>query len=136
MDVDKLVVFCTKSSDFSGFYNKYKNIFEFIKRDENFYELVPLGYSKASGIEYIINYLNIPLKNTYAIGDSTNDLSMLQYVETSIAMGNSNPEIFDLVSFKTTSVSSASFALTLKLKSFNESILNELIAGCLIGSSG
>lgn len=104
MDVDKLVVFCTKSSDFSGFYNKYKNIFEFIKRDENFYELVPLGYSKASGIEYIINHLNIPLKNTYAIGDSTNDLSMLQYVETSIAMGNSNPEIFDLVSFKTTSV--------------------------------
>ena len=62
MDVDKLVVFCTKSSDFSGFYNKYKNIFEFIKRDENFYELVPLGYSKASGIEYIINTLIFLLK--------------------------------------------------------------------------
>lgn len=104
IDVDKLVVFSTKSSDFSGFYNKYKDIFEFIKRGEDFYELVPHGYSKASGIEYVINYLNIPHKNTYAIGDSTNDLSMLQYVENSIAMGNSNPKIFDLVSFKTTSV--------------------------------
>ncbi|MBU5317635.1 Cof-type HAD-IIB family hydrolase [Clostridium bornimense] len=104
MDVDKLVIFCNESSNFLGFYNKYKNVFDFIKRSDNFYELVPNGYSKASGIKFIIDYLNIPLENTYAIGDSTNDLSMLQYVENSIAMGNSNPEIFDLVSYKTTSV--------------------------------
>ena len=73
-------------------------------RNDNFYELVPLGYSKASGIEFIINYLGIPFENTYAIGDSTNDLSMLKYVQHSIAMGNSTPALFDLVEYITTDI--------------------------------
>lgn len=104
IDIDKLVIFLRKNSNFEGFYEKYKDIFEFIKRDEDFYELVPLGYSKASGIEYLINHLNIPHKNTYAIGDSTNDLSMLNYVENSIAMGNSHPDLFKSVSYITKEV--------------------------------
>ena len=104
IDVDKLVIFTKNDSDFNGFYEKYKDIFEFIKRDETFYELVPQGYSKASGIEYITNHLNIPHKNTFAIGDSTNDLSMLQYVNNSIAMGNSTPILFDKVHFITKNV--------------------------------
>ncbi len=70
----------------------------------NFYEIVPKGFSKASGIEFLINELNIPFENTYAIGDSTNDLPMLKYVKNSIAMGNSNPLLFDLVSYVTTDI--------------------------------
>ena len=91
IDVDKLIIFLNEDSNFNGFYEKYKNIFDFIQRSEIFYELVPHGYSKASGIEYIINHLGIPHENTFAIGDSTNDLSMLEYAKNSIAMGNSNP---------------------------------------------
>lgn len=104
IDVDKLVIFIKDDSDFDGFYEKYNGIFEFIKRDETFYELVPHGYSKATGIEYIINHLNIPHENTFAIGDSTNDLSMLEYVNNSIAMGNSNPILFNKVKFVTKNV--------------------------------
>ena len=63
--------------------------------------MVPKGYSKATGIKFLEEYLNIPLKDCYAIGDSSNDLSMLQYVPNSIAMGNSDPLLFDLVSFVT-----------------------------------
>ena len=48
--------------------------------------------------------INIPFENTYAIGDSTNDLPMLKYVKNSIAMGNSNPLLFDLVSYVTTDI--------------------------------
>lgn len=104
IDFDKFVVFADENSDFEGFYNKYKDRFEFIDRGNNFYEIVPLGFSKASGIEYLINYLNIEHKNTYAIGDSTNDLSMLQYCNNSIAMGNSTESLFDHVSYITTNV--------------------------------
>ena len=104
IDADKLVIFINEESDFEGFHNKYKDTFEFIHRNDNFYELVPLGYSKASGIEFIINYLGIPFENTYAIGDSTNDLSMLKYVKHSIAMGNSTPALFDLVEYITTDI--------------------------------
>ncbi|MDY3827519.1 MAG: Cof-type HAD-IIB family hydrolase [Clostridium sp.] len=102
IDINKFVIFLNSNSNFETFFNKYKAEFDFIKRTDDFYEVVPKGYSKASGIEFIINKLNIPYENTFAIGDSTNDLPMLKYVNTSIAMGNSSPEIFDSVSYITT----------------------------------
>lgn len=101
MDCDKFVIWYNDESDFNKFHDIYKNDFEFIHRDVNFYEIVPKGYSKASGIEFLIKVLDIPHENTYAVGDSTNDLSMLQYVKNSIAMGNSNPILFDIVSYIT-----------------------------------
>lgn len=101
IDFEKLVIYTNKNSNFETFKKELENVFEFIRRGEGFYELVPLGFSKASGIEYLIKYLDIPHENTYAIGDSTNDLPMLEYVRNSIAMGNSNPLLFDLVSFVT-----------------------------------
>lgn len=104
IDIDKFVIFLNENSDFNGFYEKYKNVFDFIKRNDTFYEIVPAGYSKASGIKAIIKYLNIPFENTYAIGDSTNDLSMLQYAHTSIAMGNSDKCLFDHVNYITTTL--------------------------------
>lgn len=104
IDCDKFVVWYNDESDFDKFHNIYKNDFDFIHRDVNFYEIVPKRFSKASGIEFLINELNIPFENTYAIGDSTNDLPMLKYVKNSIAMGNSNPLLFDLVSYVTTDI--------------------------------
>ncbi|OOM10636.1 Cof-type HAD-IIB family hydrolase [Clostridium saccharobutylicum] len=101
IDFDKLVIWTNETSNFDAFYEEFKSSFDFIHRGEGFYELVPLGFSKASGIEFLINHLNIPFENTYAIGDSTNDLPMLQYVKNSIAMGNSHPKLFDLVSYVT-----------------------------------
>lgn len=101
LDCDKFVVWHNEKSDFEKFHNIYKDDFDFIHRETNFYEVVPKGFSKASGIEFLIKELNIPYENTYAIGDSTNDLSMLQYAKNSIAMGNSNPILFDLVSYIT-----------------------------------
>ena len=101
MDCDKFVIWYNDESDFNKFHDIYKNDFDFIHRDVNFYEIVPKGYSKASGIEFLIKVLDIPYENTYAVGDSTNDLSMLQYVKNSIAMGNSNPILFDIVSYIT-----------------------------------
>lgn len=104
IDCDKFVVWYNEKSDFNKFHDIYKEDFEFIHRDVNFYEIVPKGFSKASGIQFLIDKLDIPYENTYALGDSTNDLSMLKYVKNSIAMGNSNPVLFDLVSYVTTDI--------------------------------
>ncbi|EKQ57262.1 MULTISPECIES: Cof-type HAD-IIB family hydrolase [unclassified Clostridium] len=101
IDFDKFVIWANENSNFESFHEEFKSYFDFIHRGENFYELVPIGFSKATGIKYLIDILNIPHENTYAIGDSTNDLTMLEYVKNSIAMGNSNPVLFDLVSFVT-----------------------------------
>lgn len=105
LNIDKLVIFLNQDSDFEGFFNEFRDIFDFIKRSEDFYELAPLNHSKATGIEFIINKLNIPFENTYAIGDSANDLTMLKYVNNSIAMGNSNPELFEHVKYITKDIS-------------------------------
>lgn len=104
IDIDKLVIFLKETSDFSGFYKKYSPILDFIKRNETFYELVPKGYSKGTGINFICDYLNINHEDTYAIGDSTNDLPMLDYVPHSIAMGNSAPDLFKSVEYITSDV--------------------------------
>lgn len=104
LNIDKFVIFLNDNSDFDSFFNEFNDRLDFIKRADDFYELTPLNYCKASGIKFLINHLNIPFKNTYAIGDSTNDLTMLQYVENSIAMGNSNPKLFDLVNFVTKNI--------------------------------
>lgn len=114
IDFDKLVIWNNENSNFEAFFDKYKNSFDFIHRGKDFYEIVPLECSKATGIKFISDYLDIPHENTYAIGDSTNDLTMLEYVENSIAMGNSNPILFDLVSFVTKDIEEDGIAYALK----------------------
>ena len=65
-------------------------------------EFVPLGFSKATGIQTVLDYYGLTLDDAYAMGDSNNDLSMLSYVKNSIAMGNSSPEsLFTKVSYVT-----------------------------------
>lgn len=73
-------------------------------RGQNEIELVPKGYNKATGIEFIINYLNIDWENTYAFGDSENDIEMLKYVKHSVAMGNSADKIKQISKYITDSI--------------------------------
>ena len=101
---DKFVVWTKEDSDLDGFHSYITKDFDYIDRGNNFGEIVPKGFSKASGIKFLQEYFNIPLENCYAIGDSTNDLAMLEYVPNSIAMGNSTPVLFDKVSFVTKSI--------------------------------
>ncbi len=86
------------------FYEKYKDTLDFIDREGRLYEIVPRGYSKASGIEFMLKKLGIPHENTYAFGDGENDLAMLTYAKHSIAMGNSPQSIKDIVSYVTEDV--------------------------------
>ena len=52
----------------------------------------------------MIEYLGIDRKNTYAFGDSNNDIEMLDYVEHGVAMGNAYPEILERAKYKTKSI--------------------------------
>lgn len=49
-----------------------------------------------------------------AIGDSTNDLPMLETAGVSVAMGNGDPRIFDRVSFVTAPVEQDGIAKALE----------------------
>lgn len=75
-----------------AFLTQVPNCFTYINRGPHFSEFCKEGYSKATGIQFLLDYYHIPLERAYAIGDSNNDLTMLNYVPGSIAMGNSQPE--------------------------------------------
>ncbi|MDD7403357.1 MAG: HAD family hydrolase [Butyribacter sp.] len=101
---DKFCICLKPDSDFEGFYQKYKDTLTFIDRKHGFYEVTPQGCSKASGIHFLEEYFHIPHQDTIAIGDSTNDLPMLEYASYSIAMGNSAKELFPVVDYVTDTV--------------------------------
>lgn len=100
----KMSVWLGPDHKFSLFQDALKEEFDFIRRESDFYEVIPKGYSKATGIAYLAEYLGVDPKHTVAVGDSTNDLSMLQYAGLSIAMGNSKASVKEKVKFVTKSV--------------------------------
>lgn len=98
---DKLFTEGTKESDIEAFIEFLKDDFDYIDRGNLCGEIVPKGYSKATGIQTLLQYYKIPLENAYAFGDSSNDLSMLEFVPNSVAMGKSDQCIYDIASYIT-----------------------------------
>ena len=101
---DKFTLWFNEDSDMDGFKAKYEDRFEFIRRDVDFYEIVPRGCSKATGIELLCQTIGVERSHTMGFGDSTNDLSMLEYTGISVAMGDGNPVLFDQVDYVTAAV--------------------------------
>lgn len=56
----------------------------------NSIDVIPKGTSKAKGLKMVAEYLGIERDNILAIGNSLNDLEMLQYSGIGIAMKNSD----------------------------------------------
>lgn len=67
---------------------KLSNDYDFLVHGEFVMEVVPKGYSKATAIAAICEKLGIDRKDTYAFGDSANDVDMLDYAGIGVAMGN------------------------------------------------
>lgn len=75
--------------------NQHKNL-----RDENaprkgnaYYDVANIGSSKGNAIKQFCNILNIDLKDTIAIGDDCNDISMFKTVGYSVVMGNADNKV-------------------------------------------
>lgn len=116
---DKFVVWFDNINDLPAFRNVSDLYFDCIDRGGNFREFIPYGYSKATGIQKVLEFYNLPHENTYAFGDSNNDLSMLSFVATSIAMGNSEPQsLFSHVNYVTTKASEHGIANALEYFQF------------------
>lgn len=75
--------------------------YDFLVHGKKVVEGVPKGFSKATGIQVICEKLGIAHEDTYAFGDSVNDLDMLKYVAHGIAMGNGMPEAKEAADYVT-----------------------------------
>ncbi len=104
LNFDKFCLYFVSQSDKEKAMEWMEQYFCCIKREHGMMEIVPKGYSKATGIEYIRKQLQIPIENCYAIGDSMNDLPMLQAVPNSIVMGEAPEELVKICMFQTKKV--------------------------------
>ena len=59
-------------------------------------EVSPLGVSKGKGLEMLCSHLGYDLADSVAVGDSNNDLTVLQTAGLSVAMGNATQEILSV----------------------------------------
>jgi Cof subfamily protein (haloacid dehalogenase superfamily) len=55
-------------------------------------EVVPLGISKATGVEEVARPLEITAEDIVAFGDMPNDVPMLRWAGLGVAMGNAHPD--------------------------------------------
>ncbi|MCM1282607.1 MAG: Cof-type HAD-IIB family hydrolase [Muribaculaceae bacterium] len=91
-------------TDYATVKEKLSDVFDFLEHDGSVIEVVPRGTSKASGIDWLCKYLGVDREDTYAVGDSVNDLDMLRFVGHSIAMGNASEAAKAAAEYVTTDI--------------------------------
>lgn len=78
------------------------HLYTFIVHTSTVVEMVPKGHSKATGIGKVCEILGADIKDTYAFGDSENDLEMLKFAGNSIVMGNGTDRAKAVADYVTT----------------------------------
>ncbi len=83
-------------------FKKLSGHYEIIRHSDEICELVPAGHNKATGMLKACELIGMDIANTYAIGDSENDLDMLQAAHIGIAMGNGTDRAKAVADYVTT----------------------------------
>lgn len=104
IEINKFSADVLPTTDYERIKRELADEFVILEHEANVIEVVPKGTSKATGIEWLCNYLGIENEDTYAVGDSVNDLDMLQYVGHGIAMGNATKPAKAAAEYVTTAI--------------------------------
>lgn len=83
---------------------------EVISSGPNLFDVMRAGVSKGNALLSLAGYLGIPEKNTFAIGDSDNDISMIESAAYGIAVGNATEGVKAVASYITANYDSLGFA--------------------------
>lgn len=100
-EIYQSLLFCKEGEEES--YKKYKD-FHIIRWHDLATDILPFGGSKAEGIKKLIERLKIDKSDVYAFGDGLNDLEMIKFAGTGVAMGNAVPELKEIADEVTTDV--------------------------------
>lgn len=83
---------------------------EVISSGPNLFDVMKNDVSKGNALLLLADHLNIPRENTFAIGDSDNDISMIESAGHGIAMGNSTEGVMKVANYITANYDSLGFA--------------------------
>nr|WP_295973173.1 Cof-type HAD-IIB family hydrolase [uncultured Bacillus sp.] len=101
-DIYQALLFCEKTDE-EPYIEELANL-NFIRWHEFSTDVLPIGGSKAKGIQTIIQQLGFKMEDVYAFGDGLNDIEMLQTAGTAVAMGNAVQELKRHADYITTDV--------------------------------
>ncbi|AGX43372.1 Cof-type HAD-IIB family hydrolase [Clostridium saccharobutylicum] len=91
LDIYKIEMLCDDKKGIDYFLSIVNDEYDYIHDEEHgFFELYSKRNTKASGILKVLDFLDIPIENSYAFGDGKNDIEMLSTVGCGIAMGNAS----------------------------------------------
>lgn len=79
-----------------------------------FYDITCNDVSKGNAVKILCDYLKINMDKTMAIGDSNNDLEMLQNVQVKVAMNNATEDIKKIANYITLSNEQEGVAIILE----------------------
>ncbi len=97
----KFVTHENTDSNRAGFLEITEPYFDPIFHRGTMIEYIKKGNSKAKGMEIILDKLNVPREQTYAIGDSENDLPMFAMAGTTICLGDGMEKLKDKADYIT-----------------------------------
>lgn len=100
--INKFSADVLEDTNYEAIKSALEDEFDFMMHDNVVLECTPKGTSKATGIAWLCDYLGIAIEDTYGIGDSINDLDMLQFVGHGIAMGDGTQVAKDAAEYVTT----------------------------------
>ncbi len=72
---------------------RFEGILDFVKSWETYLEVGPIGVSKGSSLLELARRENLNLSNCVFFGDQENDISAMEVVGISVAMGNATQEV-------------------------------------------
>lgn len=106
--------------------NKIKNliqkynvaVIDEISNEDTYYEkwfsVANTDVSKGNALLFLADYFGIPIKNTFAIGNGKNDISMFEIANISIAVENASNDIKEKVDYITSNNDSDGVAIVLE----------------------
>lgn len=123
LEVQKVEIRCLNKEDRAhciDFLKQHPSYDHFESIDERHMEIYCKKNTKARGIMETLNLIQIPIENSFAFGDGSNDVEMLEAVGCGIAMGNASDEVKTYANEVTDTVLNDGVALGIKKYILNQ----------------
>ncbi len=80
---------------------KYQDVVSVYRSEPFFIEIMPKNVDKATSLDRMLETVGLTRENAICCGDGFNDISMIQYAGTGVAMGNAQPAVKEVADYIT-----------------------------------
>lgn len=102
-EISKLAC-ATENADRESCFHKLESYYDYMVHNEAVVEMVPKGFHKGTGIAKVCELLGMDIADTFAFGDSVNDLGMMKAAGVGVAMGNGTDAVKEAADYVTSSL--------------------------------